>query len=69
MAGQRVLIQHLIVEVAEPAAEGDMLLRRQMLITDRDHAIVEMRLVDIPERVVAQVIDVDAKYLRSKRIG
>jgi hypothetical protein len=40
------LVEHLIIQIAEPAREGNMLLGRQMLVTQRDDAMVEMGLMD-----------------------
>ena len=43
---QQELIVNMTGKIAEPAAEGDMLRRRDILIAEYEHLMVEMRLMD-----------------------
>jgi hypothetical protein len=69
VAGQRILVQHLTDQRAEPFAESDMVFRRHMLVAQHDHAMVEMRPVDRVEFPVTQIAHVDADDLRAQHLG
>ena len=49
------------VQLAEEAAEILLLLRRQVLIPEEDHAVVDERVVDVLERaLVERLREIDA---------
>jgi hypothetical protein len=49
MARQLELVQHVDLQRAEAAAEGDLLRRRDALVAEHQHVIVEVRAMDARE--------------------
>ena len=70
MARQQELVEDMARQVAEAAAEGDMLLGTQILLAkDQDH-MVQMRSVDGLEGfIVKRLRQVQADNLRAESIG
>ena len=57
------------VELAEAAAEIDVLLARDVLIAKEQDAVIEKRAVDFPERSLAhRFTDVDVQNFGAQRI-
>ena len=44
--GQQELVQHVQLELAEPAAERRVVRRRDLLVADHDHVVIQQRLVN-----------------------
>src|SRR3954465_8126767 len=56
------------VELAESAAEFDVLLAREFLIAEQQNAVIEKRPIDFAELVLAHAArNVDVAYLRAER--
>ena len=64
VARQRVVA----VELAEAAAELDVLLARDVLVAEEQDAVIEKRLVDFAEESFAHVRDVDVAHLGAERV-
>ena len=68
MARQQVLREHVDLELAEAAAEGDLLRGRQMLIAEYEDRVLVVRLPDLLERQAVQLLrQVRADDLGSER--
>ena len=66
VARQRIVI----VELAEPAAEGDVLLARDLLVAKQQDAALEEGAVDLVELGVAERLgEIDALDLGAERVG
>ena len=58
------------VQVAEPAAEGQMLVRRDVLVAEEDHEVFGERAMDFVHRPVRQrACQIDAGNLRADDRG
>ena len=67
---QQELIVDVAGKIAEPAAEGDMLRRRDFLIAEYEYLIGEMRLMNFREgHFVEWLGEVQSDNLRAQRIG
>ncbi|MNN49255.1 hypothetical protein D3C81_1637700 [compost metagenome] len=49
MPWQQELLEHVDLQLAEQAAEGDLLLRSDVLVAKHQQAMVQMREVDVGE--------------------
>ncbi|GAB3402944.1 hypothetical protein GCM10027318_11590 [Massilia agilis] len=68
MAGQLELAQHMDLQWAEAAAEGDLLLRRDVLVAEHQHMVVEVGTVDAREFFVGERrVQVQAEHLGAER--
>src|SRR6185503_2042736 len=61
------LLHRRLVEVAEPAAEGDQLLVGQRLIPEEQHLIIEPGAVNRCEGTIVDRAQVDALHFRAER--
>jgi hypothetical protein len=58
------------LQLAEAAAESELLLRAQLLVVQEDHEVVEQCRADLADRRVRQRPgEVDARYLGAERAG
>lgn len=66
MARQLELVQHVNLQRTEAAAEGDLLIRRDALIAEHQHVMVQMRTVNALEIVLAQrPAEIEAEHFRA----
>ena len=63
------LHEGIVVGLAEARADIHQVLRRQFLVADRDHLVVEERLVDLSPVVIVHGAQVDTGHLRAQRAG
>ncbi|MOA39018.1 hypothetical protein D3C78_1607640 [compost metagenome] len=49
MAGEQELLEHVDLQLAEQSTEGDLLLGRDVLVTEHQQAVVQMRKVEVGE--------------------
>ena len=56
------------VELAEAAAEFDVLLARNVLIAKKQNAVIEERLVNLAEEGFADFRDVEVTHFRAERV-
>ena len=54
MIGQQKLLEHVNLQRAETAAEGDLLLGRDALVTEHQQSVIEMGTMDTSEIDVVQ---------------
>jgi hypothetical protein len=54
VARQLELVQHVDLQRPEAAAEGDLLCRRDALVAEHQHVMIEMRLMDALEITMRQ---------------
>src|SRR5882672_4703143 len=58
------------MQLAELAAEGEMLLRRDMLVAEEDHEVLGKRAVDFVHRPIGQrAREIDPRYFRADDRG
>mmetsp|Transcript_5852 Transcript_5852/g.22971 ORF Transcript_5852/g.22971 Transcript_5852/m.22971 type:complete len:729 (-) Transcript_5852:815-3001(-) len=70
VAGQRELVQHMDLQRPEAAAEVDLLLRRDALVAEHQHMVVEMGAVNTAEVVVGQrLAEVQPQHLGGEAAG
>ena len=69
VAGERLDERHRAVR-PEAAAEPDLLFRRQCLLAEEDHLVIEQRPPDLGDHVVIEYAgEVDAGHDRAARAG
>ena len=60
----RILIHALdkgvVVDLAEPLGEGDLLLGRELLVAEEDDEMIEPGVIDLGERFIVDVCEIDA---------
>ena len=68
VARQLELVQHVDLQRAEAAAEGDLLRRRDALVAEHQHVVVEVGAVDAGEVLARQGLrQVQAEHLGAQR--
>ena len=63
------LHEGMMVDVAEALGEGDLLLGRDLLVAEEDDEMLEPGRLDLLERLVIDLGEVDAADLGSERSG
>ena len=61
------LHEGIMVGLAEAGADIHQILRREILVADRDHLVIEERLVDLRPRMVVHGSQVDTADFGAKR--